>query len=195
MSKADQTRLSILSKAWELVYRNGYQTTSVDDIIANTKVTKGAFYYHLSSKDEMGLAMIQDIMYPGMREVMIKPLLQSAAPVADLYKMVETLLKDEQNFDVAFGCPAINMIEEMSPLNVDFNKALGKLSLEWQKAIQASVEQGKTRGVIRAGVDSKQVAHFIIAGYGGIRNLGKVFGRSCYTTYLKELKNYLQSLA
>ncbi|ASZ13988.1 TetR/AcrR family transcriptional regulator [Chitinophaga pendula] len=195
MSKADQTRLTILSKALELVYRNGYQSTSVDDIIANTKVTKGAFYYHFSSKDDMGLAMINDVMYPGMREVMIKPLIQSAAPITDLYKMMETLLKDEQHFDVAFGCPAINLIEEMSPLNAEFNKALSKLSLEWQKAIQASVEQGKVRGVVRAGVDSKQVAHFVIAGYGGIRNLGKVFGRACYTTYLKELKNYLQTLA
>lgn len=194
MSKADETRLSILSKAFELVYRKGYQATSIDDIIATTQVTKGAFYYHFKSKDEMGLAMIDDVMYPGMRGSLIQPLLQSVSPVEDIYRMMETLLKDEQHFRVEYGCPAINLIDELSPLSERFNQSLGKLVQEWQQAIQASVEQGKRNGKIRAAVDARQVAHFVIAGYGGIRNLGKVLGRSCYSSYLKELKNYLSSL-
>ncbi|GAA6766408.1 hypothetical protein AAFH68_23500 [Flavobacterium sp. CGRL1] len=50
MSKAVNTRLTILHKAFELIYTKGYQTTSVDEIIATTQVTKGAFYYHLKIK-------------------------------------------------------------------------------------------------------------------------------------------------
>ena len=61
MKKAEATRLMILQKAFELIYVKGYQTTSIDDIIATTKVTKGAFYYHFKTKDEMGLAIINEI--------------------------------------------------------------------------------------------------------------------------------------
>jgi hypothetical protein len=43
MKKSAATRLMILQKAFELIYAKGYQTTSIDDIIATTKVTKGAF--------------------------------------------------------------------------------------------------------------------------------------------------------
>ena len=43
MSKAAATRLTILQKAFELVYANGYQATSIDDILIKTAVTKGAF--------------------------------------------------------------------------------------------------------------------------------------------------------
>lgn len=68
MSKAAETRLTILQKAFYLIYRKGYQATSIDDIIATTQVTKGAFFYHFKSKDEMGLAMIREIMYPGMQQ-------------------------------------------------------------------------------------------------------------------------------
>jgi TetR/AcrR family transcriptional repressor of nem operon len=64
MKKAESTRLNILQKAFELIYVNGYQTTSVDDIIATTKVTKGAFYYHFKTKDEMGIAIINEILKP-----------------------------------------------------------------------------------------------------------------------------------
>lgn len=43
MNKAESTRLTILEKAFKLIYEKGYQTTSIDDILATTKVTKGAF--------------------------------------------------------------------------------------------------------------------------------------------------------
>jgi TetR/AcrR family transcriptional repressor of nem operon len=62
MKKAATTRLTILQKAFELIYVKGYQTTSIDDIIATTQVTKGAFYYHFKNKDEMGLAIINEIL-------------------------------------------------------------------------------------------------------------------------------------
>lgn len=37
MKKAETTRLNILQKAFELIYVKGYQTTSIDDIIATTQ--------------------------------------------------------------------------------------------------------------------------------------------------------------
>ncbi|RAJ08805.1 TetR family transcriptional regulator [Chitinophaga skermanii] len=52
MNKAAATRLNMLQKAFELIYVKGFQTTSIDDILATTQVTKGAFYYHFKNKDE-----------------------------------------------------------------------------------------------------------------------------------------------
>jgi len=71
MKKAAATRLMILTKAFELIYVRGYQTTSIDDILATTKVTKGAFYYHFRNKDEMGLAILQEILKPALTESFI----------------------------------------------------------------------------------------------------------------------------
>jgi TetR/AcrR family transcriptional repressor of nem operon len=72
MSKAANTRITILQKAFELIYSKGYQTTSIDDIIATTQVTKGAFYYHFKTKDEMGVAIIEEILKPTMLEAVYK---------------------------------------------------------------------------------------------------------------------------
>jgi len=60
MSKAQDTRMTILRKAFELIYRQGYQATSIDEIIATTAVTKGALFYHFKNKEEMGLAIINE---------------------------------------------------------------------------------------------------------------------------------------
>ena len=194
MSKAAATRLAILQKAFELVYAHGYQATSIDTIIATTKVTKGAFFYHFKNKDEMGLAMINEIMYPGMYWALVHPLTDSQDPVTEIYAMMKGLLLTNPVFDVKYGCPAINLIDEMAPLNKDFNKALSKFVVQWQGAIEASITAGKRSGLLRKDINVSQTACFIMSGYGGIRNLGKIYGKSCYTSYLTGLKEYLKSL-
>jgi TetR/AcrR family transcriptional repressor of nem operon len=194
MSKAIATRLTILEKAFALVYKQGYQTTSIDDIIATTQVTKGAFFYHFKSKDEMGLAMINEVMYPGMEEVLIKPLLTAKDPINEIYLMMHNILLKSPFFDVKYGCPAVNLIEEMSPVNEQFKKALLKLFQQWQDAIEHAVEDGITAGKLKKDIDARQVAYFVMAGYSGIRNMGKILGVACYNTYLKELNNYLNQL-
>jgi TetR/AcrR family transcriptional repressor of nem operon len=194
MSKAAATRMAILQKAFELVYMNGYQATSIDLIIAQTQVTKGAFFYHFKNKDDMGLAMINEIMAPGMYENFVKPLLNASDPAAEIYAMMKYLLIEDRNFIVKYGCPAINLIEEMSPLSPAFNKALSKLVLQWQTALERCLKNGKASGKIGREVQPVQTAYFIMSGYGGIRNLGKIYGKDCYKTYLKELKKYLGSL-
>ncbi len=48
--RGEETRTHILDAAGELFARRGYDATSVDDICARAKVTKGAFYHHFATK-------------------------------------------------------------------------------------------------------------------------------------------------
>ena len=194
MAKATTTRGAILQKAFELVYRNGFQSTSIDHILASMRVTKGAFFHYFRNKEEMGLALIDEIIFPGMQEAFIKPLRDSVDPVEDIYAMMEHLLLSAPFFQVPYGCPAVNLVEEMSPVNEPFNQALHKLLNRCQQALQASIGEGQRRGTIRPNVDPGQVATFILVGYSGVRNLGKLYGPACYHTYLRELKRYLRQL-
>ncbi|WP_270089712.1 TetR/AcrR family transcriptional regulator [Sphingobacterium sp. SYP-B4668] len=195
MTKASTTRHTILQKAFELIYTKGYQTTSIDEIIATTKVTKGAFYYHFKTKDEMGLAIINEILKPTMKNDFIKPLQDAKNPIKEIYDMTKALLLENPFLKLEYGCPAGNLTQEMTPWNVEFGKALAALTLEWQQAIENSIKSAKEYGTIRDGVDPQQVAYFIMSGYWGIRNFGKVYNNTdCYHSYLKELKIYLNNL-
>jgi TetR/AcrR family transcriptional repressor of nem operon len=194
MSKAIETRTMILQKSFELIYRKGYQATSIDEIVATTQVTKGAFFYHFKSKDEMGISLINEFLYPGMHDALIKPLEEGNNPVKDIYGMMENLLIRNPFFNVDYGCPAINLIEEMSPINNAFKKALSKLVLQWQKSIVASLTQGQSKKMFNGSFVPDETAMLIISGYGGVRNIGKVLGKPSYRTYLKGLKTYLTNL-
>lgn len=195
MSKAANTRLNILHKAFELIYTKGYQTTSIDEIIATTQVTKGAFYYHFKTKDEMGAAIIEEILKPTMQENFIKPTEASQNPTEDFYNMISYLLLEDPFLQVKYGCPVGNLTQEMTPWNTKFTEALTELVDLWKKTIINSIEKGKESGLIRKDVVGEQVAFFILSGYWGIRNFGKLQNdNSSYLVYLKELKGYLKGL-
>lgn len=115
MKKAAATRLAILQKAFELIYTKGYQTTSIDDIIATMQVTKGAFYYHFKTKDEMGLAIISEILKPTLQSSFIAPLQNHQNPLEAIYELMENLLMKNDFLKVEYGCPASNLTQEMAP--------------------------------------------------------------------------------
>jgi len=195
MKKAEATRLAILQKAFELIYAKGYQTTSIDDIIATTQVTKGAFYYHFKTKDEMGLAIINEILKPALTGSFIEPLQKEQDPLDAIYNLMRNLLMKDTFLKVEHGCPAANFTQEMTPWNIDFSKALDELTRQWTKVMTALIEKGKKNGFIRKDVNAKQATLFIISGYWGIRNFGKLENsKRIYLPYLKELKNYLNAL-
>lgn len=195
MSKAANTRHQILQKSFELIYTKGYQTTSLDDILATTKVTKGAFYYHFKNKDEMGIAIVEEIMKPIMHQAFITPISTSIDPLEDIYKMIHDLLLENEFLSVQYGCPVGNLTQEMTPWNDHFSKALSDLIENWQNAIADAIIRGKKAGKVKKHVKPEQVAYFVMSGYWGIRNFGKVENSNAsYKLYLKELKEYLATL-
>ncbi|SUJ25826.1 HTH-type transcriptional repressor nemR [Sphingobacterium spiritivorum] len=195
MKKAETTRLTILQKAFELIYTKGYQTTSVDDILATTQVTKGAFYYHFKNKDEMGVAIINELMKPVLIKSFIEPLQHAENPLEAIYQLMYHLLMENDFLKVEYGCPAANFTQEMAPWNADFSKALNDISRQWVNIMTAVIEKGQQNGAVRKDVNAQQVTLFIMSGYWGIRNFGKLENsKKVYIPYLNELENYLNSL-
>ncbi|WP_449437024.1 TetR family transcriptional regulator [Pedobacter steynii] len=194
MSKAAATKQLILNKSLELIYKNGYQATSIDEIIATTNVTKGAFFYHFSSKEEMGLAIINELFYPRVVTALAHPLTHTTGITDAIYHILHTLLHDDSVFNVAYGCPVVNLVEEMSPVNESFKKALNRLLVRVQEALEGALRTAQTESQIRKDVDCKAVATFILTSYSGIRNIGKIFGKGAYSGFLKEIRIYLNKL-
>ena len=47
------TRSRIVAAAWELFYENGYDDTTVDDIVERSGTSKGSFYHYFAGKDAL----------------------------------------------------------------------------------------------------------------------------------------------
>ncbi|MGW4569250.1 ScbR family autoregulator-binding transcription factor [Streptomyces sp. NPDC004561] len=57
--RAEQTRATIITAAADLFDRYGYESTSLSDIVAHAKVTKGALYFHFAAKEDLAHAILE----------------------------------------------------------------------------------------------------------------------------------------
>lgn len=196
MKKSQETRLHILQTAFQLIYGKGYQTTSVDEIIAQTKVTKGAFYYHFKTKDEMGLAILNELLRPTFTDHFIGPLENTENALESIYDLLYKILMEDSFMTVENGCPASNFTQEMAPWNAEFTQTLNELSKDWEQAMIQAIEKSKEKGLVRTEVDAEEVAVFVLSGYWGVRNLGKLENsKEVYKVFLKGLTSYFNSLS
>ena len=53
------TRPGLLEAAFTVIRTKGYAATTVDDVCAEAELSKGAFFHHFSSKEEMAVAAAQ----------------------------------------------------------------------------------------------------------------------------------------
>jgi TetR/AcrR family transcriptional regulator, transcriptional repressor for nem operon len=56
VSKPETARNRLLSAASRIVLQKGYHATSVDELCAAAGVTKGAFFHHFRSKEDLAVA-------------------------------------------------------------------------------------------------------------------------------------------
>ena len=68
------TKGRIIESAWELFYEQGYEDTTIDDIVERSETSKGSFYHYFEGKDALlsSLAYMMDEKYeelePGIGE-------------------------------------------------------------------------------------------------------------------------------
>lgn len=195
MKKGYATRSRILEAAYAQIYERGFQKTSIDDIVAEASITKGAFYYYFRSKDQMGIAVLNEIVGPGLTHDFTSELYSVHDPMDAIYRAMDTILLGNKALNDRRGCPVSNFIQEMTPWHTQFSGELTNITRQWTQAIAGKIEEGKANGLVRVDINPMDVALFLTSGYWGIRNLGKLGdSRKVYKAYLEQLKTYLSSL-
>lgn len=93
---------------------NDYPTKSVDEIIATTQVTKGAFCYQFKTKDEMGLTIIIKLLKQAFKYTFINPIHHSEIQLYIIYYLMYNLFTKNENLKVENDYTASNYIQKMT---------------------------------------------------------------------------------
>src|SRR5262252_10907295 len=84
----ERTRERLLQAGFQEVYRTGFQSASIDTILAATNVTKGALYYHFDSKEDLGHAIVEEIIAKLTHDKWLCPLQGGKNPIDTLIGIV-----------------------------------------------------------------------------------------------------------
>ena len=87
---AEQRRRELLTAARRLFMKNGYRETSMDHIAAEAGLTKGALYFHFSSKEDVLFHLVQSFHQEVIDEILALPR-RAASPV----DVLRILLKNQ----------------------------------------------------------------------------------------------------
>ncbi len=160
-NKGEQTRQRILKKTRELLVSQGYYATSISSIIEATGVKKGNLYYHFASKEELGLAVLDD----AAREFaeFIEESLDGENPLEEILNSAESVLKilEEKNF--TGGCLFGNTALEMSDSNRKFASIIREVFSTWTTAYENKIAEAKAQGLLPGSMAPPLLARTVVA--------------------------------
>ena len=174
-SKAAATRDQILDAATRLIHLQGYQSTSLDDVLTESGVGKGNFYYHFKSKEELGYAII-DRVTDGLIRRTLEPLLgdPSGDPVTQIHAFLDRVLENQRDRNCVGGCPVGNLASELSDVHEGFRLRLAEIFSEWRSRLTQVLIRGQELGRVDAHRDPAVIAQFLLAALEGAILLTKV---------------------
>src|SRR3984885_5397674 len=165
----ERTRERLLQAASREIYRSGFQSASLDKILASAGVTKGALYHHFKSKEALGYVVVEELIAPDVHGTWVRPLLSVKDPIEALIGIVQGLSVRPE--DVCGGCQLNNLAQEMSPLDAGFRKRLEIIFDDWREGVASVLREGQTHGSVRRDVEPDDAASLLIAmveGYGSL---------------------------
>src|SRR5262245_15946755 len=110
----DATRRKILEAAFAEFYRNGFQGGSLNQIVEAAGTTKGALFHHFAGKQELGYAVVDEIIAPILARRWLEPLADASDPLAEMERIFRSLVKEDiKSGNYVQGCPLNNLAQEM----------------------------------------------------------------------------------
>src|SRR5271170_8481069 len=91
MRDPERTRERLLRAASREIYRSGFQSASLDTILASAGVTKGALYYHFKNKEAVGYAVVEEIIAPDVHGKWVRPFQNVKDPIDALIGAVQRI--------------------------------------------------------------------------------------------------------
>lgn len=195
--KSKLTRQGLIDKGYELINMYGYHVVSIDRIINEVGLTKGAFYYHFKNKHHFVEAIIQERINKEIHSNFIEPIIGRGNPIFMLTDLLEDKLFKDKSLNQNLGSPLTNLITELShePNDYDLQLQLKEILDQWQIALINLLHRGIEDSYLDRHIDPSSVAEFIIVSIEGVRTIKKVTNNSgIFYNYVQQLKNYLDTL-
>jgi AcrR family transcriptional regulator len=109
------TRDHIVDAADQRFYRQGYEHTSFSDIADDVRISRGNFYYHFKTKDEILNAVI-DARLADTRAMLDRWEAEGRDPTERIRSFIQMLVTNRADIK-RYGCPVGTLCTELAKLN------------------------------------------------------------------------------
>lgn len=179
----------------ELFYRKGYYNTSVDDILKELSLSKGAFYYHFDSKEDFFIQIIENLLVRRVYSLLIEPIEGHDNALELITNCFENALETAVHNELDYGFVLNNFVNEFSGRNDRIMKHLNDILKIWEVNLVSAIQKGKFNGHIDRHVDAEGAALFLMSSFIGVRTLMAESAPSARKyRFMAQLKQYFKSI-
>ena len=161
LTRGQRTRQDIIQAGARLFAQHGYFHTSTNDLLEAVSISKGAFYHHFKSKEELALAVLDHLRQEYQRQVFdsIDPDTEPAQRLWDtLNQLLELNSSGQWPHCLLLARLAQEMAQEDSQLSQSVAQAVDWIMDRWQTL----VAEAQAAGGVRADLDSEVLAQLIV---------------------------------
>jgi len=187
------TREVIIRAALGLMEVQGYQATSLDDVLRESGVGKGNFYHYFRSKEGLGHAILDELV-GAFLERTLEPCFADpeGRPLAQIRCFLDRLLALQRERNCVGGCALGNLASELSDVHEGFRERLAGVFSAWRARFTRALADAQRAGEIEPDSSPETIAHFLVASLEGAILLTKVSKDiQVMEQCLGELKRYL----
>ncbi|MGP4071840.1 TetR/AcrR family transcriptional regulator [Piscibacillus sp. B03] len=139
-----ELREKIIESSLQLFSEKGFHGVSVKDIVEHCQTSKGGFYHHFKSKDEL-LYVIHDTFVSYVLDEANRAKKRHSEPIQQLYEMLKSLVRVYDLYNehiVVFN-------QEYNYLKDDYYQLIKQKRDEYEEIIKEAIKEGQSSGHIR----------------------------------------------
>lgn len=179
--RSELTKNAILHSAAEVFDRFGYAATTLSDVIAQSGVTKGALYFHFTSKEELARAVVE---------------MQHTLSVDPVRGMLDREGKSlESIIALSLGLAQQLMTDTVVRAGIRLTLEQGTFGAlqsdpyhEWVQVVEELFKRAIDEGDVRSNMTPAALARFVVSAFTGVQMLSQVFtGRTDLAERVEEM--------
>lgn len=194
-SKSEKTMQFIIERVAPIFNKKGYVGTSLSDLTEATGLTKGSIYGNFKNKDgvaveafKYNLAVITDSFFREISDSSISPLDRMLA-------LPKTYQKRYDSIVAMGGCPIINTAADADDTHPQLKKMAQNIVLRIEKALTSIIEEGISKGEIKAETEPHKIAQVMISLVEGGFMMAKLLDNKRYfDNSLEQLEDIIKGL-
>lgn len=199
--ETENTRTKIMNAAQSQILNNGFGGTTIDSIIEEAGVSKGAFFHYFSSKDELGHILVKryaEADTEHLESTLSKAEGLSDDPLQQLLIFVKLFEQEAESLEEPYpGCLFASFLSQSDLFDSRIMEIIRNSMLEWRIRVKDKLEEILQKYRPEKEVDIESLADMLLVIFEGSFVLSEshqdsqIIARqlSHYHTYLQLLFN------
>ena len=172
--RGEQTREQILIAARRLFSESGYHRTSVYDLFERAGITKGAFFHHWKTKEDLALSVWENLN-ENFNEEFFSIQAENCKSREKIDRMLSRISELSMRADWPYGKIFAIWAAELPPED-KIGLALKDLKSRWLMLWKDLISKAQAEHDLRADISAENLSFLVISAICGVQLLGKGSG-------------------